>query len=82
MRALNEGKIAGAAFDVLETEPPEKGDALVSHERVVVTPHAAWYSEESYEALKAGAAREVVRVLSGERPRSPINEPLERGSDG
>lgn len=41
IRALNEGKIAGAAFDVLETEPPEKGDALVSHERVVVTPHAA-----------------------------------------
>lgn len=82
LEALNEGAIAGAALDVLETEPPEKGDALVSHERVVNTPHAAWYSEESYEALKAGAAREVVRVLTGEPPYSPVNEPTERRSDG
>ena len=82
LRALNEGEIAGAALDVLEVEPPEKGEALISHDRVVVTPHAAWYSEESYEALKSEAAREVVRVLSGERPRSPVNEPTGRRSDG
>ncbi len=82
LRALNEGEIAGAALDVLEVEPPERGDALISHDRVVVTPHAAWYSEESYETLKSEAAREVVRVLSGERPRSPVNEPTKRRSDG
>ncbi len=82
LRALDEGEIAGAALDVLETEPPEKGDALISHDRVIVTPHAAWYSEESYETLKTEAAREVVRVLSGERPRSPVNEPTGRRSDG
>lgn len=81
LRALDEGEIAGAALDVLEVEPPEKGDALVSHDRVIVTPHAAWYSEESYETLKSEAAREVVRVLSGERPRSPVNEPEGRVSD-
>ena len=82
LRALDEGEIAGAALDVLEVEPPEKGDELVSHERVIVTPHVAWYSEESYETLKSEAAREVVRVLSGERPRSPVNEPEVRVSDG
>lgn len=82
LRALVEGEIAGAGLDVLEVEPPGKGDALVSHDRVIVTPHAAWYSEESYEALKSEAAREVVRVLSGERPRSPVNEPDGRRSDG
>ncbi len=82
LRALNEGEIAGAALDVLEVEPPERGEALISHDRVVVTPHAAWYSEESYETLKSEAAREVVRVLSGERPRSPVNEPTGRRSDG
>lgn len=82
LQALNEGEIAGAGLDVLENEPPEKGDALISHERVVTTPHAAWYSEDSYEALKSGAAREVVRVLRGKRPRSPVNEPTERKSDG
>ena len=40
------------------------------------------YSEESMETLKSEVAREVVRVLSGERPRSPVNEPIGRGPDG
>ena len=82
LRALDGGEIAGAALDVLETEPPEAGDPLVTHERVLITPHAAWYSEESMETLKSEVAREVVRVLSGERPRSPINEPIGKGADG
>lgn len=82
LRALDEGEIAGAALDVLEIEPPEAGDLLITHERVLITPHAAWYSEESMETLKSEVAREVVRVLSGERPRSPVNEPIGRGSDG
>ena len=75
LRALDEGEISGAALDVLENEPPDEDDLFVSHDRVLLTPHAAWYSEESYETLKTEAAREVVRVLSGERPRSPVNEP-------
>jgi D-3-phosphoglycerate dehydrogenase / 2-oxoglutarate reductase len=82
LRALDEGRIAGAALDVLEAEPPGADDPLVAHERVLITPHAAWYSEESMEALKSGVAREVVRVLSGERPRSPVNEPPGRGPVG
>jgi D-3-phosphoglycerate dehydrogenase / 2-oxoglutarate reductase len=82
LRALDEGRIAGAALDVLEAEPPGADDPLVAHERVLITPHAAWYSEESMEALKSGVAREVVRVLSGVRPRSPVNEPTGRGPVG
>lgn len=81
LRALDEGEISGAALDVLETEPPEEGDPLISHDRVLVTPHAAWYSEESYETLKTETAREAVRVLSGEPPRSPVNQPGERGAN-
>jgi len=81
LRALDAGELAGAALDVLEKEPPGRDEALVRHDRVIVTPHAAWYSEESYEALKTEAAREVVRVLSGGRPRSPVNEPVGRGND-
>ncbi len=80
--ALDGGQLSGAALDVLETEPPEEGDRLVSHGRVIVTPHAAWYSEESSETLKSEAAREVVRVLSGGRPRSPVNQPAGRSQDG
>ncbi len=78
LRALEDGRVGGAGLDVLEHEPPgddERG--LVTHERVIATPHSAWYSEESELAMKTDAAREVVRVLQGERPRSPVNEPQE-----
>lgn len=73
--ALDAGKIAGAALDVLQHEPP--GDhPLLRHDRVVVTPHSAWYSEQAFRALKDEAAWEVVRVLSGAAPRSPVNAPV------
>lgn len=82
LSALEAGAIAGAALDVLESEPPAAGDALVNHERVVVTPHAAWYSEESSETLKSEVAREAIRIISGERPRSPVNDPSEVRTGG
>ena len=82
LSALEARAIAGAALDVLESEPPAAGDALVNHERVVVTPHAAWYSEESSETLKSEVAREAVRLVTGERPRSPVNEPSEVRTGG
>jgi D-3-phosphoglycerate dehydrogenase len=76
LEALDAGRLAGAALDVLETEPPDAlGRRLAAHDRVVVTPHAAWYSQESFVALKTEVAREAVRVLTGEPPRSPVNAP-------
>lgn len=76
LAALNAGRIAGAALDVLQHEPP--GDhPLLRHDRVVVTPHSAWYSEQAFRSLKDDAAWEVVRVLSGAAPRSPVNAPVD-----
>jgi D-3-phosphoglycerate dehydrogenase len=82
LSALEAGQLAGAALDVLESEPPEPGDPLVNHDRVIVTPHAAWYSEESSETLKSEVAREAIRIITGERPRSPVNEPSEVRTGG
>jgi D-3-phosphoglycerate dehydrogenase / 2-oxoglutarate reductase len=82
LSALEAGTIAGAALDVLESEPPAAGDALINHPRVIVTPHAAWYSEESSETLKSEVAREAIRIINGERPRSPVNDPSEVRSGG
>jgi D-3-phosphoglycerate dehydrogenase / 2-oxoglutarate reductase len=79
LQALDAGHLAGAALDVLEGEPPAAGDPALAHDRLILTPHAAWYSEESFQTLKAEAAREAVRVLSGERPRSPVNNPMPGG---
>jgi D-3-phosphoglycerate dehydrogenase len=42
-------------------------------ENVIITPHAAYYSEESMWTVREFAAEEVVRVLTGEPPLSPVN---------
>lgn len=71
--ALAQDQIAGAGLDVTDPEPPAPGDPLLALPNVILTPHVAWYSEESREHVTVEAAREVVRILRGERPRSPVN---------
>jgi D-3-phosphoglycerate dehydrogenase len=77
-RALKEGWIAGAALDDLEEEPAKRRDwqadnPLFRLDNAIVTPHAAYYSEESIRSVREIAANEVVRVLTGKRPLSPVN---------
>jgi D-3-phosphoglycerate dehydrogenase / 2-oxoglutarate reductase len=79
LAALDAGALAGAALDVLEGEPPDElGWRVARHPRVVATPHAAWYSEEAFHTLKSEVAREALRVLQGDPPRSPVNSPAAR----
>lgn len=73
VQALDEGRVAAAALDVLESEPPPREHPLLGRENVILTPHMAFYSEESLVELQTKAAQEVARVLSGERPRYPVN---------
>lgn len=82
-RALQRGVIAGAALDDLEEEPAKHrgwtpDNPLLRNPNVIVTPHAAYYSEESIQAIRTIAATEAVRVLSGLSPRSPVNH-IEHG---
>ena len=70
--ALDKGQLAGAALDVVEKEPPSNSP-LLGRDNVILTPHTGFYSEESLADLQARAAEEVVRVLSGEAPRNPVN---------
>jgi D-3-phosphoglycerate dehydrogenase / 2-oxoglutarate reductase len=72
LRALREGRLAGAALDVRESEPPPV-DELMRMDNVIHSPHTAFYSEESIDQLKREAMREVVRVLQGGRPRWVAN---------
>jgi D-3-phosphoglycerate dehydrogenase len=71
-RALDAGKLAGAALDVLEQEPPVSSP-LFGRDNVILTPHTSFYSVEALEELQTKAAEEVVRVLSGQPPRNPVN---------
>lgn len=69
--AIAEGEIAGAGLDVLSEEPPEES-ALFSLDSVVLTPHVAWYSEESIVELRETVTRDVLSVLAGAEPRNPV----------
>jgi D-3-phosphoglycerate dehydrogenase len=68
VEALEAGEIAGAGLDVLESEPPEPDSPLLEREDVVLTPHSAWYSEESRADVSAGVAEGVAAALRGETP--------------
>jgi len=71
--ALRTGGLAGAGLDVLEDEPLASTSPLHQMEQVIITPHAAWYSEEARSDLKRRVAEEAVRVLQGGRPRHCVN---------
>ncbi|MEU9519612.1 C-terminal binding protein [Streptomyces sp. NPDC048224] len=78
-RALTEGWIAGAALDDIEEEPAKQRDwqpvnPLFGLPDVIVTPHAAYYSEEAIRTVRTIAAEEAVRVLTGEPARYPVND--------
>lgn len=77
-RALHEGWIAGAGLDDIAEEPAKQRDwkpvnPLFSLDNVIITPHAAYYSEEAIHTVRDFAASEVVRVLTGQPPLSPVN---------
>jgi D-3-phosphoglycerate dehydrogenase len=77
--ALRAGKLTGAGLDVLEQEPPDPSNPLLSMPNVTVTPHVAAQSNESAVARRRRHGEEIARVLTGKRPLHPVNrEVLER----
>lgn len=85
LRVLDSGHVRGAGLDVLQTEPPssETSRLLATHERVICTPHMAYYSEEALADLRRTAAEALAAVLRGERHPLIFNHPiLDRGGVG
>jgi D-3-phosphoglycerate dehydrogenase / 2-oxoglutarate reductase len=85
--ALTEGWIAGAGLDDLEEEPAKRrnwkpDNPLFELDNVLISPHAAYYSEESIALVREIAAGEAVRVLRGEAPRYPVNRVSETAREG
>lgn len=70
---LRECKIAGAALDVIESEPPRENHPLFSLGNVLWTPHLGAVTLEASARGEWGAAQEVIRVLEGKRPKNPVN---------
>ncbi len=72
--ALTRGEIAGAALDVQDPEPAPVDLPPYNHPAVLVTPHAAFVSEESLENLRLRSATQVKHRLLGQVPESVVNE--------
>lgn len=73
VRALDGGRIAGAALDTTDPEPLPDPHPLRNRDNVIINPHVAWYSETAMKGLQAGAPGEVRRVLTGEWPVNVVN---------
>ncbi len=76
-QAVETGRIAGAAVDVLEEEPPSPSHPLYRSDRILVTAHVAWYSEQAFRDVRVKAVQEVARVLKGKLPRNLLNPDVE-----
>jgi len=77
--ALEDGHLQGAGLDVVEYEPVV-APALLAHPNCIVTPHSAFYSEESWQEMREKSALTVLSVLRGECPRNVVNESHLRAS--
>lgn len=71
--ALQQGKIYGAGLDVHEKEPISADHPLTTFDNVALTPHTAWYTEESYFELKRRTIENVAQVVTGVQPRNILN---------
>jgi D-3-phosphoglycerate dehydrogenase len=81
VEALQAGWLAGAALDVIEEEPISPGHPFLGMDKVILTPHTAWYSEESEVEMRKKCTRNVVEALSGQAPTYLVNREVEpRGS--
>jgi len=82
LEAVTAGHLCGAALDVLEVEPPGAAHPLVrawrdpshpAHDRIILTPHVAFYSEEGLIDMRIKGSENCRRVLLGQPPRNVVN---------
>src|SRR5206468_6362768 len=82
LRAIESGHLAGAGIDVLEKEPPPDDDPLLkawrdpqnpAHDRLILNPHSAFYTEQGLRDMRVKGSENVRRVLLGNPPRNVVN---------
>lgn len=78
LAALDSGRLEGAALDVLPKEPPEADHPVLRHPRVLLSPHAAFYSKEGERELRRKAAQNLIDWARKGRPTYVVVEGRER----
>jgi D-3-phosphoglycerate dehydrogenase len=73
--ALKVGQIGGAALDVFEVEPLPANSPLRDAPNLLLSPHAAWYSDAAIGKLQQLVADDIRRALAGQPPRCPVPLP-------
>jgi D-3-phosphoglycerate dehydrogenase len=76
LAALDTGKVAGAAIDVFESEPPPADSTLLKHPKVVLTPHLGASAAEAQERLSVDVAEQLITALRGEPVAYAVNAPF------
>jgi D-3-phosphoglycerate dehydrogenase len=79
--ALNRGKIAGAAIDVYEDEPPAKNHPLINAKNAIVSPHIGANTYEAQDRVAVQTSEMVLEALRGSIFVSAVNLPFEGLSD-
>jgi len=75
-RAIEEGRVAGAAIDVFSEEPPPADSVLLKNDRILATPHLGASTAEAQERVAVDVAEQIISVLRGEPARYAVNAPL------
>jgi D-3-phosphoglycerate dehydrogenase len=75
-QALQERRIAGAGLDVLEKEPPDADDPILTLDNVTFAPHALCWTDQCFAGIGASAVRAVLEVMHGRTPPTVVNTPV------
>lgn len=75
VEAVNEGIVAGAAFDVFESEPPAQDHPFLNHPLIIVTPHLGASTVEAQENVAIDVSEQVLHILREEPFKNAVNMP-------
>lgn len=74
VEAIEEGRVAGAAIDVFEQEPPPHDHPFLIHDKIVVTPHLGASTLEAQVNVAVDVAEQILAFMDGQKPRFAVNQ--------
>jgi phosphoglycerate dehydrogenase-like enzyme len=81
VEALQSGRIAGAGLDVLEREPPDPDDPIVTLDNVILNPHALCWTDQCFADCFAEAVDGVLDLMHGRVPKGIVNREILQQAD-